>query len=64
MIEFKNPFIRVKCLECREDNFIEIKYVGIDKKQRSIDFEYEYIHRGELKMFSLWRRNENINNNI
>jgi len=46
MIEFKNPLVRVRCLECREEHFIEMKYIGTDKEQRSIGFEYEHIYRG------------------
>ena len=49
MIEFKNPLARVRCLECREEHFIEMKHIGTDKEQRSIGFEYEHIYRGELK---------------
>jgi hypothetical protein len=49
MIEFKNPLVRVRCLECREEHLIEIKHIGTDKEQRSIGFEYEHIYRGELK---------------
>lgn len=49
MIEFKNPLIRVRCLECKEQNFIEMKLIGTEKEQRSLGFEYEHIYRGELK---------------
>ncbi len=49
MIEFKNPLVRVRCLECKEEHFIEMKHEGTEKKQRSISFEYEYTYRGELK---------------
>jgi hypothetical protein len=48
MIIFKNP-IRVRCLKCREEHFIEMEYIGTDKQQRSTSFEYEHIYRGELK---------------
>ena len=49
MIEFKNPLVRVRCLECREEHLIEIKHIGTDKEQRIIGFEYEHIYKGELK---------------
>ena len=49
MIEFKNPSLRVICLECREEHFIEMKHIRTDKEQRSIGFEYEHTYRGELK---------------
>jgi hypothetical protein len=49
MVEFKNPLIRVRCLECKEEHFIDMKHIGNDKEQRSISFEYQYIYRGELK---------------
>jgi len=48
MIEFKNK-IRVRCLECSEEHFIEMKLIGTEKQQRTISFEYEYIFRGELR---------------
>lgn len=51
MVEFKNPLVRVRCLECREEHFIEMKHIGTDKEQRSFSFEYEHIYRGELKCF-------------
>lgn len=47
-IEFKDK-IRVRCLECQEEHFIEMKHISTEKEQRSISFEYEYIFRGELK---------------
>lgn len=47
MITFKN-LVRVRCLECNEENFIEMKSLGIEKQQRSMGFEYEHIFRGEL----------------
>jgi hypothetical protein len=49
MVEFKNPLVRVRCLECKEENFIELKYIGTDKQQRSIGTEYEHQFRGELE---------------
>jgi len=49
MVEFKNPLVRVRCLECRKEHFIEMKHIGTEKKQRSISFEYEHTYRGELK---------------
>jgi hypothetical protein len=49
MIEFKNPLIRVRCLECKEEHFIEMKYVCTHKEQRSLGFEYEHTYGGELK---------------
>ena len=47
MIKFKNNKIRVRCLECREEHFIEMKLIGTEKEQRTISFEYEYTYRGE-----------------
>ncbi len=49
MMKFKNPFVRVRCLECREQHFIEIKHIGTEKQQRSISLEYQHTYRGELK---------------
>jgi hypothetical protein len=49
MVQFKNPLVRVRCLECKEQNFIELKYIGTHKQQRSIGNEYEHQFRGELK---------------
>lgn len=49
MIEFKNTLVRVRCLECKEENFIQMGYIGTEKEQRFIYFEYEHIYRGELK---------------
>jgi hypothetical protein len=49
MIEFKNTLVRVRCLECKEEHFIEMKHIGTEKEKRSIGFEYEHIYRGELK---------------
>jgi hypothetical protein len=49
MIEFKNPSIRVRCLECKEEHFIEMRHIGTEKEQRTLSFEYEHIYRGELK---------------
>jgi len=49
MIEFKNNIIKVRCLECNEEHFIEIKHIGTSKEQKNISFEYEHIYRGGLK---------------
>ena len=49
MIEFKNNLIKVRCLECKEEHFIEMKYIETNKTQRSFGFEYEYTYIGELK---------------
>ncbi len=49
MIEFKNPLLRVRCLECKEEHHIDMKHIGTEKELRNIGFEYEYIFRGELK---------------
>ena len=48
MIEFKNSKIRVRCLECQKEQFIDIKLIGTEKQQRTISFEYEYTFEGEL----------------
>ena len=49
MIEFKTPLVRVRCLECKEEHFIEMKYIGTEKEQKSISFEYEHLYGGESK---------------
>ena len=49
MIEFKNALVRIRCMECKEEHFIEMKHIGTDKEQRNMGFEYEHIFRGELK---------------
>lgn len=49
MIKFINNILRVRCLDCKEEHFIEMKHIGTDKVQRSISFEYEHIYRGEIK---------------
>ncbi len=49
MIEFKDPLVKVRCIECKEQNFIEMKLIGTDKEQRSLGFEYEHIYGGENK---------------
>lgn len=33
MVEFKNK-IRVRCIECKEENFIEMKFSRTEKQQR------------------------------
>lgn len=49
MIAFKNNSVRVRCLECKEEHFIEMKHLGTDKQQRNFGYEYEHIFRGEMK---------------
>jgi hypothetical protein len=49
MIEFKIPKLRVRCLECKKEHFIDMKLINSDKVQHSISFEYEYTYGGELK---------------
>lgn len=49
MIQIKNNLVRVRCLECNEEHFIEMKHVGTDKVQRTIGYEYEHVYSGELK---------------
>lgn len=49
MIEFKIPKLRVRCLECKKEHFIDMKLSNADKVHRSISFEYEYTYYGELK---------------
>ena len=49
MVEFKNNKIRVRCLECKEEHFIEIEHIATEKMQRSISFEYEHIFKGKLQ---------------
>jgi len=49
MIKFKYPFVRIRCLECREEHFIEMKHLGTEKEQQSISFECQHIYRGKLK---------------
>lgn len=41
--------IRVRCLECKAEHYIEMKHIGTEKKQRSLGFEYEHIFKGKLK---------------
>ena len=48
MIELKNNKIRVRCLECKDEHFIEMRLINTDKVQRSVGFEYEYTYYGEL----------------
>ena len=45
MIKLKNNLVRVRCLECKEEHFIEMKHIGTDKEQRSMSIEYEHIFR-------------------
>ncbi len=47
MIEFKDPNIKIRCTECKEENHIYMKYLGTEKEQRTIGFEYEHTYRGE-----------------
>lgn len=49
MVEFKIPKLRVRCLECKKEHFIEMKLKKTDKVQHSISFEYEYTYYGKLK---------------
>lgn len=51
MVEFNNPSIRVRCLECKNEHFIKINHKGTEKEQRNISFEYEHIFYGELTCF-------------
>lgn len=46
MIEFKSS-LRVRCLECKEEDFIDMKHIGTEKEERSLGVEYEHIFRGE-----------------
>ena len=49
MIELKNNKVRIRCLECKTEHFIEMKLIGSEKEQRSLGYEYEHIYRGDLK---------------
>lgn len=49
MIKLNTNKIRVRCLECREEHFIEIKLKGTEKEQRSFGYEYEYTYKGKMK---------------
>jgi len=49
MIKFKNNQVRVRCLECRNEHFINMEFIKTDKQQRSISFEYEHTFKGKLK---------------
>ena len=40
MIKFENSKIRVRCLECKEEHFIEMKHIGTEKEQRTLGYEY------------------------
>ena len=31
MIEFKDPNIKIRCTECKEENHIYMKYLGTEK---------------------------------
>ena len=48
MIKFNNK-IRVRCLECRNEHYIDMINIGTEKEQRSFGFEYEHIFRGKLR---------------
>lgn len=49
MIKFKQSLVRVKCLECRTEHHIDMKYINTEKDQRSIGFEYEHTYKGNLQ---------------
>lgn len=48
-IELKFPTVRARCMECKEENFIDMKFKGTEKEQRNLGFEYEHIFKGKLK---------------
>lgn len=47
MISLKNNNIRVRCIECKESQYITLALIGKEHEKRSIGTEFEYIHRGE-----------------
>ena len=49
MIELNTNKIRVRCLECKEEHFIDIELKHTDKEQRSLGYEYEYTYVGEME---------------
>lgn len=49
MINLSSNKIRVRCIECKEEHFIEIKNIFNDKMQRSLGYEYEHEYAGELQ---------------
>ncbi len=58
MIEFKNNKIRIRCLECREEHYINREYKNTEKQQRSFGFEYEHTFLGELSCSHIDNSNE------
>jgi hypothetical protein len=49
MIEFKDNKIKVQCLECEKEHFIEVNLSNFEKFQRKEGFEKEYTYKGKLK---------------
>jgi hypothetical protein len=49
MIDFNNNKVRVRCIDCKEEHFIEVNQTDIHKEPRSIGTEYEHTFNGELK---------------
>jgi len=49
MIELNTNKVRVRCLECREEHFIEIELKGTEKEQRSMGYEYEHTYKGKMR---------------
>jgi hypothetical protein len=47
MLKYKNPLLKVRCLECKEEQHIKMEHLTTDKVQRTIGFEYEHVFRGE-----------------
>jgi hypothetical protein len=49
--------IKIRCIECKETNYIHMNHVATEMLKRSLGFEYEHIFRGQLKCSHC---NENI----
>lgn len=49
MIELNTNKVRVRCLECKEEHFIDIEFKCTHKEQRSLGYEYEHSYIGNLK---------------
>lgn len=47
MLVLKNENVRVRCVECKESQYIKFEYIGKETERRTIDVERQYIYRGE-----------------
>jgi len=46
MLVLSNNLIRVRCIECQRNNYINLVFKSVEKVQRSISYEYEYLYNG------------------